>query len=69
MSKAERTSVSQASVAEVHQLSTAGIGDVRHVNPSREAPDKERVDVAENQIAAFRPFPGAGNVVENPSDL
>ncbi len=55
---------------QVHQLSTAGVGDVGGVNaggwPSGKVPEQKGIDVAEEQIAALGGRLGTGNVLQQP---
>src|SRR6185369_11558647 len=58
---------------EIHQLGSAGVGDIGDVNAAvyaaGELPNEVAVDVAESKFAGFGEFTGAANVVEYPTDF
>ena len=58
---------------EVHELRSAGVGDIGNMNAAvyatGELPDEVAVDVAEGKFAGFGEFTGAVNVVEYPTDF
>src|SRR6476620_1776954 len=58
---------------EIHQLSTAGIGDIGDVNATQAAasqlPNQKRIDVAKNNVARLGLFASTFYVFENPADF
>src|SRR6478736_5317243 len=58
---------------EIHELRSAGIGNIRDMNAAvyaaGELPNEVAVDVAESKFAGFGEFTGAAKVVEYPTDF
>src|ERR1044072_400267 len=58
---------------EIHQLRSAGVGNIGNMNAAvyaaGELPNEVAVDVAESKFAGFGEFTGTGNVVEYPTNF
>ena len=58
---------------EIHELRSAGVGNIGNMNAAvyaaGEIPNEVAVDVAESKFAGFREFTGTAKVVEYPTDF
>src|SRR6185503_6964251 len=58
---------------EIHELRSAGVGNIGDMNAAvyaaGELPNEVAVDIAEGKFTSFGEFTGAANVVEDPTDF